>query len=53
MPLAGGSLRDRLEAAGGPLPLEEAIAALTDIAVALADLDGRVGTATSSRRTSY
>jgi serine/threonine-protein kinase len=42
MPLAGGSLRDRLEAAGGPLPLEEAIAALSDIAVALADLDGRV-----------
>lgn len=42
MPLAAESLRDRFEAAGGPMPVEEALAALTDVAAALADLDGRV-----------
>ncbi|SFK51101.1 serine/threonine protein kinase [Geodermatophilus ruber] len=42
MPLAAESLRDRLESVSGPMPLEEALAALTDVATALADLDGRV-----------
>ncbi|WP_324273784.1 protein kinase domain-containing protein [Blastococcus brunescens] len=42
MPLAEESLQDRLDAAGGPLPLEDALAVLTDVATALADLDGRV-----------
>jgi eukaryotic-like serine/threonine-protein kinase len=42
MPLAEQSLQDRLDAAGGPLPLEDALAVLTDVATALADLDGRV-----------
>ena len=42
MPMAEQSLRDRLEAAGGPLSLEQAITALTDVAAALAALDGRV-----------
>jgi hypothetical protein len=42
MPLAEESLRDRLESIGGPLSLEQALAVLTDVATALADLDGRV-----------
>lgn len=42
MPLAEESLRDRLKAVGGPLPLEQALTVLTDVASALADLDGRV-----------
>lgn len=42
MPLATESLQDRLDAAGGPLPLEDVLGVLTDVATALADLDGRV-----------
>jgi serine/threonine protein kinase len=42
MPLAEESLRDRLVAAGGPLPLDQGLAILTDVGTALADLDGRV-----------
>jgi serine/threonine-protein kinase len=42
MPRASASLQDRLDAAGGPLPTDEVLAVLTDVATALADLDGRV-----------
>lgn len=42
MPRATESLADRLDATGGPLPLEESVAVLTDVAAALTDLDGRV-----------
>ncbi len=42
MPRAAESLRDRLEVTGGPIPLGEVLIALTDVAAALADLDGRV-----------
>ncbi|WP_216870642.1 serine/threonine-protein kinase [Modestobacter excelsi] len=42
MPLADESLRDQLVAVDGPLPLEQALAIMTDVATALADLDGRV-----------
>jgi serine/threonine-protein kinase len=42
MPLASGSLRDHLKAAGGRLPLSEVVAVLTDVCTALVDLDGRV-----------
>lgn len=43
MPRAEGSLRDLLDAAQGePLPLEDAVSALTDVCDALVDLDGRL-----------
>lgn len=42
MPRAERSLREYLEARGEGLDLEEAISILTDVAVALADLDGKV-----------
>lgn len=42
MPRADKSLRDHLAASKGPLSVEGAVAVLSDIATALADLDGRV-----------
>lgn len=42
MPRADATLRERLVEAGGALPSEEALAVLTDVVTALADLDGRV-----------
>ena len=42
MPRADKSLRQYLAEAAGPLSTAEAVRALSDIAVALADLDGRV-----------
>ena len=42
MPRAETSLRARLQASGGLLVPEEAVAVLVDIATALAELDGRV-----------
>ena len=42
MPRADKSLRKHLAASKGPLSLEGAVAVLSDIAAALADLDGRV-----------
>lgn len=40
MPLAAQSLQDRLQGAGGPLPVAEALAVLRSVAAALADLTG-------------
>lgn len=42
MPLASTSLAARMEAAEGLLPVEEVIEILTDIATALASIDGKV-----------
>jgi len=42
MPRAERSLAERLDDAGGPLPIAEALSVLRDVAAALADLDGRV-----------
>jgi hypothetical protein len=42
MPRADATLRERLVDTGGALPTEEALAVLTDVVTALADLDGRV-----------
>jgi eukaryotic-like serine/threonine-protein kinase len=42
MPRADASLRAHLQASGGPLAADEAVAVISDVATALAVLDGRV-----------